>query len=113
MTFGSMILINSPWPGTRIHLTTTLSVVLPLAVITIVLMRFAWRATKSKSVTGEEGLVNSIGVARTDLNPEGKVFVHGELWDARAEQHIPPGGRVRVSKVEGLRLIVEPAEESR
>ena len=113
MVFGSMILINSPWPGTRIYLTTTLGVVLPLAAITIVLMRFAWKATKSKAVTGEEGLVNSIGVARTDLNPEGKVLVHGELWDACAEQHIPPGGRVKVRKVEGLRLYVEPMEESR
>ena len=113
MIFGSMILINSPWPGTRIYLTTTLSVVLPLAVITIVLMRFAWRATKNKSITGEEGLVNTIGVARTDLNPEGKVLVHGELWEARAEQHIPLGGRVRVRKVDGLTLLVEPAEESR
>jgi membrane-bound serine protease (ClpP class) len=113
VTFGSMILINSPWPGTRIYLATTLSVVIPLAVITVVLMRFAWRATRSKSVTGEEGLVNSIGVARTDLNPGGKVFVRGELWEARAEQHIPPGGRVRVRKVEGLTLLVEPVEESR
>ena len=113
MVFGSMILINSPWPGTRIYLTTVLAVVVPLAVITVVLMRFAWKATKSKAVTGEEGLVNSFGVARTDLNPEGKVLVHGELWDARAEQHLPPGSRVRIRKVDGLTLLVEPVEESR
>ena len=113
MLFGSMILINSPWPGARIHLSTALSVVLPLAVITIILMRFAWRATRSKTITGEEGLVNSIGVVRTDLDPGGKVFIHGELWAARAEQHIPPGRRVRVRKVEGLTLLVEPEEESR
>jgi membrane-bound serine protease (ClpP class) len=113
MVFGSMILINSPWPGARIYLSTTLSVVLPLAVITIILMRFAWRATKSKAVTGSEGLVNLIGVARTDLDPDGKVLVRGELWDARAEKHIPPGSSVRVRKVEGLTLLVEPVEESR
>jgi membrane-bound serine protease (ClpP class) len=113
MVFGSMILINSPWPGTRIHLTTVLAVVVPLAVITVVLMRFAWKAAKSKSVTGEEGLVNSIGVTRTDLNPDGKVLIHGELWAARAEQHLPPGSRVRIRKVEGLTLLVEPEEESR
>lgn len=113
MTFGSMILINSPWPGARIYLTTTLSVVIPLAVITIILTRFAWKATKSKSVMGEEGLVNSTGIARTDLNPEGKVLVHGELWEAKSEQDIPAGGRVRVRKVEGLTLLVEPDEESR
>jgi membrane-bound serine protease (ClpP class) len=113
MVFGSMILINSPWPGARIHLSTTLAVIVPLAVITIILMRFAWRATKNKAVTGAEGLVNSIGVARTDLDPDGKVFVHGELWDARADEHIPPGGSVRVRKVEGLTLLVEPNEKSR
>jgi len=113
LVFGSMILINSPWPGARISLTTVLGVALPLAVITVVLTRFAWRAMRSKAITGGEGLVDSIGVARTDLNPEGKVLVHGELWDARAEQHVPPGGRVRVRKVEGLTLHVEPAEESR
>lgn len=113
IVFGSMILINSPWPGTRIYLTTVLAVVVPLSVITVVLMRFAWKATKSKAVTGEEGFVNSIGVARTDMNPGGKVLVHGELWDARAQQHLPPGSRVRIRKVEGLTLLVEPEEESR
>ncbi len=112
MLFGSMILINSPWPGARIHLATALSVVLPLAIITVILMRFAWKATRSKSVTGEEGLVNSIGVARTDLEPKGTVLVHGELWEARAEQRIPAGSRVRVRKVDGLTLVVEPVEES-
>ncbi|MEJ2007873.1 MAG: nodulation protein NfeD [Acidobacteriota bacterium] len=112
MLFGSMILINSPWPGARIHLSIALSVVLPLAVITIILMRFAWKATRSKSVTGEEGLVNAVGVARTDLDPGGKVLVHGELWDARAEQRIPAGSHVRVQKVDGLTLIVEPVEKS-
>lgn len=113
MIFGSMILINSPWPGARIYLTTTLSVVLPLAVIIIILTRFAWRAVKSKTVTGPEGLVSLTGVARTDLDPAGKVFIRGELWDARAEQHILAGGSVRVRKVEGLTLLVEPVEETR
>ena len=42
--------------------------------------------------------------------PIGKVFVHGELWNAVARTTVAPGARVRVSAVEGLRLIVEPAE---
>lgn len=111
--FGSMILIKSPMPGARIYWTTALSVVLPLSIITIVLMRFAWKATRSKSVTGVEGLVNMIGIARTDLEPKGKVLVHGELWDAQAEQSIPVGSRVRVRRIEGLTLIVEQVEEPR
>ena len=113
MLIGSMILINSPWPGARIRLTTSLSVTLPLAVITVILVRVAWAARLRKSVTGEEGLINSIGITRTDLEPSGKVFVHGEWWEARAEQKIPAGTRVRVLKVEGLTLLVEPVDESR
>lgn len=113
MLIGSMILINSPWPGARIRLTTSLAVTLPLAVITVLLVRFAWAAKKRKAVTGEEGLINSIGITRTDLEPRGKVFVHGELWEARAEQNVPAGKSVRVLKIEGLTLLVEPVDESR
>lgn len=113
MLIGSMILINSPWPGARIRLSTSLAVTLPLAVITVLLVRFAWAAKKRKAVTGEEGLINSIGITRTDLEPRGKVFVHGELWEARAEQNVPAGKRVRVLKIEGLTLLVEPVDESR
>lgn len=113
MLIGSMILINSPWPGARIRLTTSLSVTLPLAVITVLLVRFAWAAKMRKAVTGEQGLINSIGVTRTDLEPTGKVFVRGEWWEARAEQTIRAGTRVRVVKIEGLTLVVEPVVESR
>lgn len=113
MLIGSMILINSPWPGARIRLSTSLSVTLPLAVITVLLVRFAWAAKMRKAVTGEEGLINSIGVARTDLEPTGKVFVHGEWWQARAQRNVPAGTRVRVLRIDGLTLLVEPVEESR
>jgi membrane-bound serine protease (ClpP class) len=113
MLIGSMILINSPWPGARIRLTTSLSVTLPLAIITVLLVRFAWAARMRKAVTGEEGLINAIGLTRTDLEPTGKVFVHGEWWEARAEQNVPAGTRVRVRKIEGLTLVVEPVDESR
>jgi membrane-bound serine protease (ClpP class) len=112
MIIGSLILINSPWPGARIRLPTTLVVTLPLAVISVILMRFAWLAKLRKAVTGSEGLVGEVGVVRVDLEPAGKVFVHGELWDARAEQAIPQGAPVRVRKIEGLTLIVEPVDKS-
>jgi membrane-bound serine protease (ClpP class) len=59
-------------------------------------------------VTGEEGLVGEIGVARTPLQPEGKVFVHGELWDAVSSASVAAGQRVQVRSVEGLLLKVEP-----
>jgi membrane-bound serine protease (ClpP class) len=112
MLFGSLILIKSPWPGAHIHLGVSLSVTLPLAVITIVLLRAAILANRQKAVTGAEGLLYAVGVARTDLLPAGKIVIHGEIWDARAKDKIPAGRPVRVCAVEGLTLVVEPLRES-
>lgn len=113
MVIGSLILIDSPWPAARIRLSTSLSVTLPLAVIMIVLLRLAVEVKRRKAVTGEAGMIDWIGLAQTDLAPEGKILVHGEIWQARARQNISKGARVRVREVRGLTLWVEPEPESR
>jgi len=68
------------------------------------------RARRGRVTTGREGMIGEIGVARTQLEPSGKVFVHGELWNATAKTSLAAGARVRVAGVEGLQLIVEAAE---
>jgi len=71
------------------------------------------RAQKQKVQTGREGLVGAIGVARSELSPGGTVFVQGELWSAEsADGVIPAGARVRVTRVDGLRLRVQKEEAS-
>jgi membrane-bound serine protease (ClpP class) len=59
-------------------------------------------------VTGAQGLLGAIGTARTALSPDGKVFIHGELWDAVASGNIDAGQTVVVKRIDGLRLEVEP-----
>ena len=113
LVLGALILVNSPWPQARIHLSTALSVALPLGVIMVVMLRYVIAAKRRKATTGEAGMVDSVGVARTDLDPFGTVLVHGELWEARAGQQIAKGARVRVREVEGLTLVVEPVPERR
>ncbi len=113
MVLGALILVKSPWPEARIHLSTALSVALPLGLITILLLRLAWAAKRRKAVTGEQGMLGAIGIAQTDLAPGGKVMVHGEIWEARAKPSIARGARVRVREIDGLTLMVEPAPESR
>jgi membrane-bound serine protease (ClpP class) len=76
-------------------------------------MSLALKAYKQKITTGEEGIVGEIGVARTALQPEGKVFVHGELWDAVSSTHVLAGERVQVRSVEGLLLQVDPVATAR
>jgi len=78
--------------------------------ITVFLMTLALRARRNRVTTGREGMIGEIGIARTQLEPAGKVFVHGELWNAVAKTTVPLGARVRVSGIDGLQLIVEPAE---
>jgi membrane-bound serine protease (ClpP class) len=45
-------------------------------------------------------MIGEVGTARTDLSPSGKVFVHGELWEAESDQPVRMGERVRVVEVE-------------
>ena len=107
LVLGALLLINGP-PELRIHLSTALAVSLPFAAITMFLMTLAFRARANKTITGGEGMVNEIGEARTALAPGGKVFVHGEYWDALSTAPVQEGGEVRVIAVEGMRLRVEP-----
>ena len=53
-------------------------------------------------------MIGEIGVALEDLNPEGRIFVHGEYWNAIANRPIPSGSRARVLAVDHLKLAVEP-----
>jgi len=108
LTLGGLLLVDSPIPEMRIHLMTALAVSIPLGIITAFLMTIALKARRNKVVTGEQGLVGETGVAQTALSPQGKVFVHGELWDAISSAPLPVGQLVTVQSVDGLTLRVEP-----
>ena len=110
MIFGALFLVDGPIPEMRVHLLTAIVVSVPIGLIAIFLTTLVLRARRNPVVTGREGMIGEIGVARTELVPNGKVFVHGELWNATARATVAQGARVRVSAVDGLHLIVEPAE---
>jgi len=110
MIIGALFLVDGPIPQMRVHFATALLVSIPIGAIAIFLTTLVLRVRKSRVVTGQEGMIGEIGVARTQLGPDGKVFVHGEIWNAVARAEIAPGTRVRVHGVDGLHLLVEPAE---
>jgi membrane-bound serine protease (ClpP class) len=97
----------------RVHLLTALAVSIPLGLITAFLMSIAMRARRNKIVTGEQGLIGEIGIAQSALSPTGKVFVHGELWDALSAVPVVAGEQVVIRQVEGLTLRVDPIPASR
>ncbi|HEX8410423.1 MAG TPA: nodulation protein NfeD [Thermoanaerobaculia bacterium] len=108
MVLGALLLVDGPIPELRVRLVTALAVSVPIGAIAVFLMTLVLRAHKNRVVTGTEAMVGEIGVARTALGLDGKVFVRGELWNATARSEIAEGARVRIRSVEGLRVHVEP-----
>jgi membrane-bound serine protease (ClpP class) len=108
MVIGSVMLIDAPIPELRPSLKFIIPVAVGISLIFIFLIVLAIRAHIKRVFTGKEGLVGEIGTAQTDLKPEGKVFVHGEIWHAEASGKIPKGSKVKVVEVLGqLKIRVE------
>jgi membrane-bound serine protease (ClpP class) len=104
---GSVMLIDSPAEFLRISF---FRVILPVVVVSSAFFLFALtmvvRAHRRRPTTGKEGLIGSLGVATTDLNPQGVVEIRGELWSAIAERKIKAGEKVRVQEMEGMKVKV-------
>jgi membrane-bound serine protease (ClpP class) len=108
MVIGSIMLIDAPIPELKPSLKLIIPLAIGISLIFIFLVVLAVRAHVQKAATGREGLVGEIGTARTPLSPEGKVFVHGELWDAESEQDVERGAKVQVMEVlSNLRIKVK------
>ncbi len=107
LCIGALLLVDAPIPEMRVHLLTALAVAIPFGLITAFLMSVAVRARRNKVVTGVQGLVGEVGTAQTTLAPQGKVFVHGELWDATSAVPIAAGEQVIIRNVDGLQLKVD------
>jgi membrane-bound serine protease (ClpP class) len=110
MIVGAMLLVDGPIPEMRVHLITALVVSIPIGVIAVFLMTLVMRAHRNRVVTGTESMIGEVGVARTAVQADGKVFVRGELWNATAQNAIAEGSRVRVQSVQGLRVVVEAVD---
>jgi len=112
MVLGAVMLVNSPWPEMRVHWSTAIALAIPFSLITVFLLTLAVRARRNKVITGAEGIIGETGNAVTELSPAGKVFVHGEYWNAVSLSPAKQGARIRVTAIDKLTLTVEPVTES-
>jgi membrane-bound serine protease (ClpP class) len=108
LIIGSLLLFSSPEPELRVSLEWITVVTLFTLAVVCALLVAAWRVRRRQVRTGAEGLVHERGIARSELRPLGKVFVHGELWDAEAEQPVAAGEPVEVTAVRDMTLAVRP-----
>jgi membrane-bound serine protease (ClpP class) len=111
LLLGSLMLFEGSAPGMQLSLQVLLPTIILISGFFVAIASLVFRAQISKPTTGSGGLLGEIGIVRKALTPEGKVFVHGELWNARAGQTLDENTKVRVVNVVNLVLEVEPVDE--
>jgi len=110
---GSLLLLQSPAnPAFQLSRAVVIAVTGTVAAVFLLLIYLVARAHVRRPKTGREALIGARAVVRRALEPEGLVFVEGELWRARSlSGSIPAGQLVRIVRMEGLVLLVEPLTE--
>lgn len=112
MFLGAIFLIRSPLTAGGVSLGVAFAGTVPFAILAVALMRLVLRSRKWKTATGSEELIGATGVVTAALRAgaEGMVRVHGELWRAQSSQPVEEGKSIKILRVEGLKLYVEPVE---
>ncbi|UCF93231.1 MAG: hypothetical protein JSW39_03460, partial [Desulfobacterales bacterium] len=112
LLLGSLMLFEGSSPDMKLAWRVLLPTVVLVSGFFVVVAGLVFRSQISRPATGSMGLVGEVGIVKKALDPEGKVFVHGELWNATSKSLIQEEARVRVVKVVNLMLEVEPVPES-
>jgi membrane-bound serine protease (ClpP class) len=108
--FGSILLMDSPLPEFQVGLRLIVPVTLTLSAIILFLVQLAVKSQRSQPITGEAGMLGSVGQALTAIDPggTGRVRTRGEIWTATSAEPITAGDMVRVVALQGLQLTVRP-----
>ena len=108
---GSLMLFEDS-AGLRLSWRVLLPTLVMVSGFFAVVAGLVFKSQVSKPKTGASGLIGEIGVVKKRIAPDGKVFVHGELWNAVAADPIPKGMTVRVIGIKNLVLEVEPMSDN-
>jgi membrane-bound serine protease (ClpP class) len=107
LTLGSLMLFDSPLPFLRVSYSVLIPVIVIISLCFILVISLAIKAFTKKPTTGEKGLIGTIGITKSPIDPSGKVFIHGEYWDAVSDEAIPEETRVEVIAVNNLEIKVK------
>lgn len=108
---GSVMLLDRDVPGFSIAWQMIAAMGLAGSLVLLAIVSFAVRARRRPVVSGAEGLTREFAEAIEDFEREGLVRVHGELWTAVSTAPARAGQRLKVRKVDGLVIHVEPVRE--
>jgi membrane-bound serine protease (ClpP class) len=107
LVMGSLLLFDSPDPALRVSLKVMIPALIVISLFFAGIMSLVLKAQMRKRRTGGEGMIGAEGDAVTDIHEMGKVFVHGEYWNAWSDRAVERGKKVRVIEVASLKLKIE------
>ena len=106
LVMGSLILFTHS-PGIEVNKGLIAGVTAGITAFAVFVIGAIIRGQRRRKVTGAEGMIETIAIAKTSLDPTGTVLAQGELWTASSEGgRVAPGEEVIITKVEGLKLWV-------
>ena len=111
---GSLLLFDTPESNLAVDRNIVYAAAATFAGFTLLVSYLVVRSQRRKPALGREGLVGEVGEVRQRIAPDspaGRIFVHGEYWNANADRVIEVGERVEVVRVDGMRLTVRPLAE--
>jgi membrane-bound serine protease (ClpP class) len=109
LILGSIMLINTETTLEvfKISWQVILVIVILTAAFFIFAISFGIKAQSRKPTTGTEGIIGEIGETINDLEPEGQIRIHGEVWNAESlDGPLSTGTKVKVTQVSNLKLMV-------
>ncbi len=112
LVIGSIMLLDTDVPGYGVSTSLIGAVALFAGGILLATLTLVLKARRQPVVTGEEQILTEIAVAVGSFEREGKVRMHGEIWNATSDRPVSAGQKLRVLNVEGLHLNVTPEEQS-
>ena len=107
LALGATMLIDTRVPELRVAHSVIFLIVGLVSATMIFLVTIVIIEHRKRPTTGIQGLLQEIGTAQTDIDPEGRIFVHGEIWHAISNEKIHKGDRVRILSADGLTLQVQ------
>ena len=112
LTLGSLLLFDTRGSDLVLDKKMVFTAVGTLSAFMIVVGYLVVKAHRRKPTLGVEGLLGEIAEVKVSLNPEGKVFVHGEYWYAEGDGEFDVGEKVKVAGFDGMILKVKRLVES-
>jgi membrane-bound serine protease (ClpP class) len=109
LALGSFLLFDTPNSDLTIDRPIVYTAVATMAVLVLATGYLVFRSQKAKPTLGMDGLIGEVGEVRAKLSPSGKVFVHGEYWNAQTQTdgQIDVGDKVQIVGYDGMSLKVK------